>query len=116
MTRPRTDRSLLKTPVTSRQRLQVAAKLLLIAAFIAITNVGFGARLSLLLGNSRYDTLVPYLGIWAIAMLAVVVAAFQPNPWVRLFWTLVIALSSAVAWGYYHASQSEVTVFDIVSL
>jgi lipid A ethanolaminephosphotransferase len=116
MTRHRTDRSLLKTPATSRQRLQVAAKLLLIAAFIAITNVGFGARLSLLLGNSRYDTLVPYLGVWAIAMLAVVVAAFQPNPWVRLFWTLVIALSSAVAWGYYHASQSEVTVFDIVSL
>ena len=52
----------------------------------------------------------------AVALLALVVAAFQPNLWLRLFWTALIALSSTAAWAYHSASQSEFTVFDVVSL
>ena len=111
------QRDLLKSPgLQPRHVLLIAVKLLLVLGFIALTNVGFGERIGLLLDNSRYNTLLPYLAIWGVAVVAVVVAAFQPNMWVRLFWAGVIAFSSAAAWGYHHASQSEVTVFDLVSL
>lgn len=111
------ERALLKVPENrTRNRIRLAAKLLLIAAFIVITNAGFGERVSLLLDNERYNTLLPFLAIWGMGLVAIVIAAFQPNVWVRMFWTMLIALSSAVAWGYHSASQSEFTVFDIVSL
>ena len=108
------QRDLLKSPgLQPRHVLLIAVKLLLVLGFIALTNVGFGERIGLLLDNSRYNTLLPYLAIWGVAVVAVVVAAFQPNMWVRLFWAGVIAFSSVAAWGYHHASQSEVTVFDL---
>ena len=111
------DRRLLKEPERRpRNVLLVAVKLLLVLGFVLLTNAGFGERVSLLLDNSRYDTLLPYLAIWGVALAAIAVAALQPNFWVRLFWAALIAGSSAAAWGYHHASQSEVTVFDIVSL
>ena len=111
------DRRLLKEPERRpRNMLLVGAKLLLVLGFVLATNVGFGSRVNLLVDNSRYNTLVPYLAIWGVALAAMVIAALQPNRWVRLFWATMIALSSAAAWGYHHASQSEVTVFDIVSL
>lgn len=117
MTTSRVDRSILRRPQELRRnRMRIAAKLLLIAVFVVLTNVGFGDRIALLIDNARYNTLIPYVAIWGVALLAIVVAAFQPNTWVRLFWTAVIALSTATAWGYHRASQSEVTVFDIVSL
>ena len=91
-------------------------KILLVGVFLAVANFGIGERISLLLDNGRWGTLIPYLLIWVVAVAAVLVAAFQPNVWVRLFWALLISASSAVAWGYHKVSQSELTVFDIVSL
>lgn len=92
------------------------ARLLLICAFIAITNFGFWQRIGLLTDAGRINTLLPFLLIWAIAFVAVVAAAFQPKLWIRAAWGAVIAASTAVAWGYYRASQSELNVFDILSL
>lgn len=110
------DRKMLKAPQTAHSRFRIAFKIVLIAALVAMTNWGFGDRVGLLVDNSRYGTLIPYVAIWGVALLAVVIAAFQPNHWVRLFWAIPIALSGTVAWGYHSASQSEFTVFDIVSL
>ena len=92
------------------------AKLILVGVFLAWANFGISERISLLVDNSRWGTLIPYLLIWLLAVAAVLVAAFQPNVWVRLFWALLISLSSAAAWGYHKVSQSDLTVFDIVSL
>ncbi|MGL4528612.1 MAG: hypothetical protein ACRCUC_16705, partial [Aestuariivirga sp.] len=117
MTAHRPDRSLVKYPESgARIALRVSLKLALLAAFVVITNVGFGQRLSMLYETGRWETLIPYLIIWATALVAVAVAAFHPKTWVRLVWAAVMTLSSAVAWGYHNASQSEFTVFDIVSL
>jgi len=117
MTLPNPDRTLLKPhDTTLRSALQVAARLVLILGFVVMTNVGFVQRVELLLSTHRYATLVPYLLIWGLAVVAILAAAFHPITWVRLFWTAIMAVSSAAAWGYHHASQSEVTVFDIVSL
>ena len=93
-----------------------AARSLLIAIFIATTNFGFWQRVQLLFDNGRFKTLLPFLVIWAVAIIATIVAAFQPKFWVRALWAAVIAASSAVAWGYHHASQSELNVFDMLSL
>ena len=92
------------------------ARLALIAAFIALTNFGFWQRVSLLFETGRYSTLLPFLAIWAVAIAAIVVAAFQPRHWIRLLWGAIIAMSTAIAWGYHHASQSELNVFDMLSL
>lgn len=118
MTVARPDRSLLKTPPgeVPPSRFGLALKLLGLAVFMYMTNVGFGQRFAMLYEVGRWETLVPYVLIWAIAVAAVAVAAFHPKTWVRVFWAAVMAVSGAVAWGYHHASQSEVTVFDIVSL
>ncbi len=91
-------------------------KLILLAAFVVLTNPGVGQRVGLLLDNSRLGTLIPFVAIWAVAVLCLIIAAMQPNVWIRCTWAVVLAASSALAWGYYRASQSEFNVFDLLSL
>ncbi len=91
-------------------------KLLSIAGFILVVNFGIFSRIGLLLDQGRFATLVPFLIIWAIAIFAVLVAAFQPNVFLRGFWAIVIAASSAMSWAFYDLSHSEMSVFDILSL
>lgn len=91
-------------------------KLLSIAIFLLVVNFGIFSRIGLLLDQGRFSTLVPFLIIWAIAVFAVLVAAFQPSIYVRAFWAIVIAVSSAASWGFYDLSHSEMSVFDILSL
>ena len=91
-------------------------KLISIVIFLLGVNFGFSSRIGLLLDQGRLSTLVPFLVIWAIAIFAVLVAAFQPSIYLRGFWAIVIAVSSAVSWGFYYVSRSEMSVFDILSL
>ena len=91
-------------------------KLISIVIFLLAVNFGFFSRIGLLLDQGRLSTLVPFLVIWAIAIFAVLVAAFQPSIYLRGFWAIVIAVSSAVSWGFYDVSRSEMSVFDILSL
>ncbi len=91
-------------------------KLFSILAFLVVVNFGIFSRIGLLLDQGRLVTLVPFLIIWAIAVFAVLVAAFQPSVFLRGFWAIVIALSSAMSWGFYELSHSEMSVFDILSL
>jgi hypothetical protein len=91
-------------------------KLFFIVVFLVVVNFGFSSRIGLLLDQGRLSTLVPFLVIWAIAIFAVLVAAFQPSIYLRGFWAIVIAVSSAISWGFYDLSHSEMSVFDILSL
>ncbi|HUQ36084.1 MAG TPA: sulfatase-like hydrolase/transferase [Aestuariivirga sp.] len=91
-------------------------KLLSIVGFILVANFGIFSRIGLLLDQGRFVTLVPFLIIWAIAIFAVLVAAFQPNVFLRGIWAIVIAASSAMSWAFYDLSHSEMSVFDILSL
>lgn len=94
----------------------VLIKLLLLAGFIVLTNFGFWDRVGHLILKERWVTLAVFLLVWGLAVAAVCVAAFQPRwPW-RLFWAVIIAVSSTCAAAYYHISGSEFTVFDVVSL
>ncbi len=91
-------------------------KLISIAIFLLLVNFGFFSRIDLLLDQGRLSTLVPFLAIWAISIFAVLAAAFQPNVYLRGFWAIVIAASSAISWGFHDLSHSEMSVFDILSL
>jgi glucan phosphoethanolaminetransferase (alkaline phosphatase superfamily) len=94
----------------------ICLKLVLTGLLVSLTNFGFWERVSLLVENSRWTTLVPFLGIWAIALAALLVAAFQTTFIMRLLWAIPIALSSTAAWAYYQLSQSDLTVFDVITL
>jgi glucan phosphoethanolaminetransferase (alkaline phosphatase superfamily) len=91
-------------------------KLILLLALIAFTNTSFVQRVSLLLNAGRLQTLLPFIAIWGVAVAALIIAALQPNLWVRGFWALVTAISAAASWGYASASNSQLNVFEILSL
>jgi glucan phosphoethanolaminetransferase (alkaline phosphatase superfamily) len=97
-------------------RIGLMIKAIALAAFIALTNFGFLDRVTLLLDNGRWATLLPYLAVWAFCVVALYVAAFQPRAFLRFLWAIPLALSTALAWGYYEASKSDLNVFDVVSL
>ncbi|MGE4249841.1 MAG: sulfatase-like hydrolase/transferase [Parvibaculaceae bacterium] len=91
-------------------------KVFLVSGFILMTNVGFLSRIELLLAQTRYDTLIAFLFVWGLAVVAIFAAAFQPTWPRRLFWAVVFAASTATAVGYSSISGSDFTVFDVVSL
>ncbi len=94
----------------------ILLKLALLFAFVVATNAGFTDRFRLLYGVGRYTTLIPWLIIWAMSFGAIVIAAFQPSRVVRLFWAVVMSLSTALGTGYALASGSDMSVFDVLTL
>ncbi|HZD92339.1 MAG TPA: hypothetical protein VE224_19770, partial [Pseudolabrys sp.] len=93
-----------------------ALKIAAIAAFVLWTNTGFFDRVDLLAGHHRWVTLIGFVGVWGLSLVALLVAAFQSNPWLRLFWALMIAFSTAVGFAYHRASGSDFGVLDAITL
>ncbi|MGE0005560.1 MAG: sulfatase-like hydrolase/transferase [Parvibaculaceae bacterium] len=91
-------------------------KILLVSAFVLLTNFGFVGRIELLLAQERPVTLVGFLGVWVLSVAAIFAAALQPRWSWRLAWAVILAVSTACSVGYYSISGSEVTVFGVVSL
>ena len=94
----------------------VGLKLCGIFVFVAVTNPNALTWPSQYIEQGRWLTLVVYLGLWACALTAILIAAFQVNPWVRSFWAAIIALSSAACFAFYLVSGVEISMFDIASL
>lgn len=91
-------------------------KILLISAFVLLTNYGVVDRVELLMVQERWVTLAGFAFIWILGVLAIVVAALQPRWSWRLVWATIFAVSTACSVGYYSISGSDFTVFDVVSL
>ena len=91
-------------------------KLLAIAAFVVITNNGFFERIQLLILQGRFITLAGFLGVWGLALAAILVATLQSTLWVRTAWALVIAIGGAVGFSFRLASGADFTLLDAVSL
>jgi lipid A ethanolaminephosphotransferase len=91
-------------------------KLAAIVAFVLWTNTGFFDRLNLLLGHERWVTLIGFVGVWGLSLVAVLTVAFQSHRWLRFGWALVIAFTSAVGFAYHRASGSDFGVLDALSL
>ena len=93
-----------------------ALKVAAIAAFVLWTNTGFMDRVTLLAGHHRWVTLIGFVGIWSLSLLALLVAAFQSNRWLRFGWALIIGLTTAVGFAYHRASGSDFGVLDAITL
>ena len=94
----------------------VLIKSLAIIGLVGFTNFGFYDRIELLYMSSRWFTLVFYLGMWATSFVALFIAAFQPNKYVRLAWAVLLSISATTAFVYTSVSGSDLSVFDAMSL
>jgi glucan phosphoethanolaminetransferase (alkaline phosphatase superfamily) len=103
-------------PWTTRSLAALGIKLVMIAALVQVTNFGFWGRVRNLLEYGRFDTLIPFLAVWALAIAALLAASFQSRFAIRLFWALPIALSSTASWVFFQTSNTELGLFDIISL
>ena len=92
------------------------AKLAGLAALVVLTNFGFGQRVSVLLARQDRFILAVFLALWVLSLAALLAAAWHPSARVRLVWAALIAGASALSIGYYVASQSQLTVFEFISL
>ena len=93
-----------------------ALKVAAIAAFVLWTNTGFFDRVDLLAGHHRWVTLIGFVGVWSLSLLALLIAAFQSNRWLRYSWALIIAFTTAVGFVYHRASGSDFGVLDALTL
>jgi glucan phosphoethanolaminetransferase (alkaline phosphatase superfamily) len=93
-----------------------ALKIAAIAAFVLWTNTGFFDRVGLLAGHHRWVTLIGFVGVWSLSLLALLIAAFQSNRWLRYSWALIIAFTTAVGFAYHRASGSDFGVLDALTL
>lgn len=90
-------------------------KLVVVVAVIILTNPDGLNNLPILIERKQFGTLIPFVGIWTISILAFIVASFHPRLWVRIFWGTLIAASTSLIWGYYQASHSQMSVLDAIS-
>ena len=94
--------------------LLLAAKIVLLVAFVASTNRLFLERLSDLQSANNYFAIVVYLGIWAIAMLSLAITAWLPRPWLRIGWAIPIAVSTFFGDLAYGVASAHLTFYDVV--
>ena len=92
------------------------SKLAAIALFVAFTNPGLITYAGQYIEQRRWGTLAAFLFLWAIAIVAVLVATFQRDRPSRIFWAVLIGLSSAIGHGFYRLTGNELSMFDVASL
>jgi glucan phosphoethanolaminetransferase (alkaline phosphatase superfamily) len=91
-------------------------KTALIGIFVFATNSEGWDRIGYFFDRALWAKLVVFLCIWGIAIFAIFFGAFQPRLPMRLLWAAVITVSTAVTWGYFHASGSQLSIYDVLSL
>jgi lipid A ethanolaminephosphotransferase len=72
----------------------VALKIALLVLFLMLTNQGVADRFGGLWNRGHWPGLLVFGGVWAISLVAATVAAFLPALWMRLFWSVPIAVST----------------------
>ena len=104
------------TRIDARRLALYAVKTAALAAFLLWTNGGFLQRVVLLQAQHRWGTLIGFAGLWGISLAALLVAAFQSNRLPRIFWAVVVGITTAVGFAYHRASGSDLGVLDALSL
>ena len=91
----------------------VALKILLLAVFLLISNRGVAERLFSFWERGYSVGLVVFIGIWAIALAALAIAAFLPRLWMRLLWSIPIAVSTFAGVLALEVARAHLTFFDV---
>ena len=89
-------------------------KLLLLGLFLSLTNFDLFGRAGSLLNRGQHAELLAFVGIWAISIAALIVAAFLPRLWMRAFWAVPICLSTFVGNAIYALTFEELTFYDVL--
>ena len=101
---------------SSREKLLVPLQAFAIFALVYFTNHGFGDRIESLYSKEKWLVLGVFAAVWGLSLVCLFIAAQQPNRVVRLFWAIVISLTTALAHSFYIASGADLNVFYVLSL
>jgi glucan phosphoethanolaminetransferase (alkaline phosphatase superfamily) len=88
----------------------LVTKLLLLAAGLVLTNHMVLVRLGYFLKYSKFFPLTVFLGIWLLAITALVYVAFTPRRIERYVWTILICLSTVIAESHFLITGSRITI------
>jgi hypothetical protein len=102
--------------ITKPQSFALAVlQVVMVLLIIVVTNMEVPQRVELLMFQSRLGALVITAAFWGLALLGLGAILVHPNSYVRLFWACVVSVGGAVAWGFNHAANLELSIFDILS-
>ena len=90
-------------------------QLLLLFVLVYLTNHGFVDRLDGMIRRDKWLILSVFVSVWGLSLLCMAIAAQQPNRAVRLFWALVISLTTCAAHSFYLASGADLSIFYALS-
>ena len=91
----------------------LVTKLLLLAAGLVLTNHKVLFKFDDLLQHHKFFPLAVFLGIWSLAITALVYVAFTPRRIERYFWTILICFSTFTAESYFLITGDQITVLSL---
>lgn len=89
---------------------RIAIKLLLLTAGVVLTNHEFATRIAYFLEYELFFALAVFLGIWLLAIAALVYVAFTPRRIERYAWSALICLSTFVAEAHFLITGNRITI------
>ena len=90
-----------------------ALKLALLVVFLVISNQGVAERFASFWERGHVLGLVVFSGVWVISLAAVAIAAFLPAFWMRLLWSIPIALSTFAGVLSLEVTKTHLTFFNV---
>lgn len=98
---------------TPKLAVLATAKIGLLAIFLLITNQGVAERLTGFWERGYVVGLVVFIGVWVISLAALAIAAFLPALWMRVLWSIPIAVSTFVGVLAFEVARTHLTFFDL---
>lgn len=96
--------------------LRFCLKIIAVLAFVYFTNPGFSDRLKLLIDDQNYPTIVVFIMLWIFSLFVLITTSLQQNLFTRIFWGLIISITTAISYGFFVAGGSELEVLDVFEL
>lgn len=90
-----------------------ALKIALLVLFLVITNQGVADRFIGFWHRGHGLGLVVFTGVWALAFAGVTIAAFLPALWMRLLWSIPIAVSTFFGVLSLEITKTHLTFYDV---
>ncbi len=100
----------------TRSTLSFGLKIIALLVFILATNQGFKFRLDYLVDTKNIMTIIVFAILWVFSFFTLLLITFQQTSLVRVGWAVLIAVTTAVSYGFYAAGGSELEVLDVLEL
>lgn len=90
------------------------AKLVCLAGFVIGTNHEFAARAGELWTRAHWPGLAAFAGVWLAALAALLIVSFSASTWLRVLWSLPVALSAFLGHLAYAITGHHLAFYDVV--